>query len=83
MSSRLRLGLVGRGIAHSLSPTLHRAAGESVGQPVYYTLIDVEAEALGGVSKSMVAGDWDGLNVTAPYKRWAYEQMESVGPCAA
>lgn len=62
----IRLGLLGRPVAHSLSPVLHVAAGASVGRDVRYDLFDVAPGALDAwlaVDRGLT-----GFNVTAPHK---------------
>ena len=63
MAEPQRFGLVGRKLAHSFSPAIHKALGSYP-----YELIELEPDALG----PFFAGDsWEGLNVTIPYKRQA------------
>lgn len=57
----LRCGLLGRTLSHSYSPAIHaQLAGYS------YLLYEKEPEELGGFLRS---GEFDGLNVTIPYKK--------------
>ncbi len=60
-NQRRRFGLLGRRLGHSLSPQIHALFGS-----VPYALIELEPEALGPFLESR---DFDGLNVTIPYKR--------------
>ncbi|MBR0354680.1 MAG: chorismate mutase [Oscillospiraceae bacterium] len=57
----LRCGLIGKPLGHSYSPAIHRRLGAYA-----YRLIELEAEELGAF---LQAGDFDGLNVTIPYKK--------------
>ena len=60
-SETLRCGLLGRTLGHSYSPALHaQLAGYS------YLLYEKEPEELEGFLRS---GEFDGLNVTIPYKK--------------
>ena len=60
-SETLRCGLLGRTLGHSYSPAIHaQLAGYS------YLLYEKEPEALEGFLRS---GEFDGLNVTIPYKK--------------
>lgn len=67
-----RLGVVGHPISHSLSPTLHNAAYESLGLPWTYSAIDVAPgefyEFLRREGSSL-----HGLSVTMPHKVSALE----------
>ncbi|MEE2756451.1 MAG: saccharopine dehydrogenase NADP-binding domain-containing protein [Myxococcota bacterium] len=80
---RYRLGLLGLGIQNSLSPALHQAAARSCGLEVDYELIDVDHERLTDVADHLKRGRWHGLNVTAPYKHWAFKLVSERGQHAA
>ena len=55
-----RCGLLGRKLGHSYSPELHALMGE-----YSYELFEVEPE---GLNEFLRARDFDGVNVTIPYK---------------
>lgn len=55
-----QFGLIGRTLGHSLSPQIHRLLGDYA-----YTLFPMEVEALDAWLRT---GDWQGCNVTIPYK---------------
>jgi shikimate dehydrogenase len=78
----MRFGLLGKDISASLSPALHQAAAKEQSQDVDYLLLDVGPEQLGEILQSMRTGHWSGLNVTAPYKRWAWQAVDDHGPVA-
>lgn len=60
-----RLGLLGRHIAYSLSPQIHRWALEQCSLQGEYELHDVALDA----ARELIAGrQWHGLNVTVPHK---------------
>ena len=63
--------LLGKDIAHTLSPALYRAAFAEAGLDWEYEVRDVatEEEALAVITD----GDWVALNVTTPYKKLALE----------
>lgn len=70
MVTRVKCGVVGDPIAHSLSPVLHRAGYAAVGLDWEYDATLVPA----GELARFVAGlgeEWRGLSVTAPLKREA------------
>lgn len=61
----IKLGLLGRGIAHSLSPQLYR---EYIGPHVRYDLLDVDsASQIPTIDELRLAG-YQGLNITTPWK---------------
>lgn len=64
----LQLGLIGSGIRHSPSPAMHRAALRARDLPGDYRLLDVTAEDLPALLRSLRSGELNGCNVTVPYK---------------
>ena len=58
-------GLLGRKLGHSFSPQIHRQIGEAAGRTYDYVLFEKEPEELEAFIKG---GEWEGLNVTVPYK---------------
>lgn len=80
MSERpLRLGLVGHGIGHSLSPILHRAGLAALGLRGEYVLFEAPTEAdLDRVVGLLHQGALDGANVTTPHKRAAMQRCDEA-----
>jgi len=75
-SPRLRVGLVGAGIAASRTPAMHMAEGAAQGLDYRYDLIDTDAPELAGqplhqVLRGLEAQGYAGVNVTYPHKRAA------------
>lgn len=73
--------VLGRPIAHSLSPVLHRAAYRALGLAWQYEAIDCGADELTGVLADRA--DWAGFSCTMPLKRAAIEVADEVTPRAA
>jgi shikimate dehydrogenase len=76
-----RAAVVGKPVAHSLSPVLHGAAYEALGLNWTYTRL----EASGSELPALVAGlddSWVGLSVTMPGKRAALEVATEATPRA-
>lgn len=67
-------GLVGEHIAHSFSPTIHSALGNSD-----YRLFETD---INGFDRLFVSKQFDGVNVTMPYKRVALEHCDILDPSA-
>ena len=67
-------GLLGRHLAHSYSPAVHRLLGNPD-----YRLFEREPEA---VEAFLRHGPWQGLNVTMPYKRQAAACCDDLSPLA-
>ncbi|MEV0154538.1 shikimate dehydrogenase [Micromonospora sp. NPDC050686] len=79
----MRAAVVGKPIAHSLSPVLHNAGYAAAGLTGWsYTRIECAADELAG----LVAGlgpEWAGLSVTMPGKEAALAVAGEVSPVAA
>ena len=56
----MKCGLLGHRLSHSYSPAIHQLLGD-----YEYQLYEVEPE---GLKQYLLQGDFDGLNVTMPYK---------------
>lgn len=82
MITRLRAGLIGHPVAHSLSPVLHRAAGQSCGIEVEYGLFDVSPADVEARLVSLRAAGLAGVNVTAPHKLAAAQFADALTPAA-
>lgn len=61
----MKSGLLGGRLGHSFSPEIHRRIGELTGKPYEYKLYEKNPEEIEDFLKN---GEWDGLNVTIPYK---------------
>ncbi|MBQ6927361.1 MAG: shikimate kinase [Oscillospiraceae bacterium] len=57
----MKCGLLGRKLGHSYSPAIHKMLAD-----YSYELFEREPEEVGDFLRS---GEWDGLNVTIPYKK--------------
>ena len=67
-------GVMGRPIAHSLSPALHRAAYRSLGLDGWtYDALEVDAEAPAALDR--LGPEWVGVSLTMPPKH-------AVLPCS-
>jgi len=77
------LGLVGEGIAASLSPALHEQEGEECGIRISYRLIDTARLGLSHDDLPAIL-DWaerlgfDGLNITHPFKQAVLPLLDEV-----
>ncbi len=73
--------VLGRPIAHSLSPVLHNAAYRALHLPWVYTAIDCGIEELSDVLAER--GDWAGFSLTMPLKRAGFAIAAEVSDRAA
>ncbi|MFJ6953362.1 shikimate dehydrogenase, partial [Micromonospora aurantiaca] len=83
MADPRRAAVVGKPIAHSISPVIHAAGYAAAGLTGWsYTRIEAGADELPG----LVAGlgpEWAGLSVTMPGKEAALALADEVSPVAA
>lgn len=70
----MKFGLLGRRLGHSYSPMIHSMIGSSP-----YDLYEKEPEDLENFLRN---GDFDGLNVTIPYKKDVIEYLGEIDPLA-
>ncbi|MGZ4505444.1 MAG: shikimate dehydrogenase [Nocardioidaceae bacterium] len=77
-----RCAVLGRPIAHSLSPALHRAAYAATGLDWTYDPVEVGADELAGFLDGL-DGSWRGLSMTMPLKRVAIPLLDELSDRAA
>lgn len=70
----MKCGLLGRKLGHSYSPQIHSWMGD-----YSYSLFEKEPEELENFLKN---GDFDGLNVTIPYKKSVIPFLTELSPVA-
>ena len=71
----MKCGLLGRKLGHSYSPAIHQQLGD-----YEYRLYEKEPEELEAFLR---CGNWDGVNVTMPYKQAVIPYLDHVSPAAA
>jgi shikimate dehydrogenase len=72
----LKLGLLGRKLAHSRSPAIHRFLGKALGVELSYDLFETDDPL------SIFAKGLDGFNVTIPYKEALFPGLSRMDPLA-
>lgn len=78
-----RAAVLGKPIAHSLSPVLHRAAYESLGLTGWsYDRFEIDEAALPGFLDGL-GPQWAGLSLTMPLKRAVIPLVDEVSETAA
>jgi shikimate dehydrogenase len=76
----MRAAVLGRPVAHSLSPVLHRAAYAALGLDDWtYDALDIGAEDL-PVLLAGLGAEWRGFSVTMPCKQAAVDVADLVEP---
>ncbi|MBS0331646.1 MAG: shikimate dehydrogenase, partial [Proteobacteria bacterium] len=76
-------GVVGRPVAHSLSPLLHNAWLGSAGIDGVYVALEGREGGLRRLVEGLKASSFVGLNVTLPFKEDALAAADQVHPRAA
>ena len=71
----MKCGLLGRKLGHSYSPAIHAQLGDYA-----YALYEKEPEQLEDFLRN---GDWDGINVTIPYKQTVIPFLDELTPIAS
>jgi len=77
-----RAAVLGRPIAHSLSPALHRAAYAALGLDWSYDAVDCGPDELAALLDGL-GPEWRGLSLTMPLKAAVLPLLDDVAPLAA
>jgi shikimate dehydrogenase len=79
----MRAAVLGSPIAHSLSPSLHRAAYAALGHDDWtYSVVECDSAGLAGFVSSLDCS-WAGLSLTMPLKRTVLPLLDHADPVAA
>ncbi len=82
-SHHMKAAVLGKPIAHSLSPVLHRAAYEALGFADWtYELVECDERGLAAYVESR-GQEWAGLSLTMPLKRTVLPLLDHVDHLAA
>lgn len=73
----LRLGLIGKDVSKSDSEKIHKFILGEWGVDCDYARFSVNADDFDGVMRTLL-GDFDGFNVTIPYKRDVFEYVSEI-----
>ena len=73
--SRMKCGLLGKTLGHSRSPEIHARLGD-----YEYRLYEKREEEIPAFLRD---GDWQGMNVTIPYKKTVVPYLQELSPAAA
>ncbi|MGI5859914.1 MAG: shikimate dehydrogenase [Tepidanaerobacteraceae bacterium] len=76
------IGLLGHPLGHSFSPAMQNAAFEFIGLNKLYIPIEVTPNNLGDVVKGISKMNFDGFNVTKPYKVNIIKYLDEVDDLA-
>ena len=76
------IGLIGKPLAHSISPVFQQAALDHLGLEARYELWETERQALAERVAAMRRPDCLGANVTVPYKELVIPMLDETDPLA-
>lgn len=74
---KIRLGLIGKDVSKSDSERIHGFILGRLGYGVEYERFSVSPEAFDGAVRTLL-GDFDGFNITIPYKREVFEYLDGM-----
>ncbi|MEY2967217.1 MAG: shikimate dehydrogenase [Actinomycetota bacterium] len=82
MSIRRRAAVIGRPVAHSLSPAIHAAAFAELGIDWEYVAVEVGSENVGQIIESCREGEMAALSVTMPLKEAVIPHLDELSDTA-
>ncbi len=82
MDKKIKLGLIGKPLGHSLSPGLFAAVSKARNLAMSYELIEISETDLGRFFRQFKSSDFKGLNVTIPYKEKVISYLDEVDEAA-
>ncbi len=75
-------GIIGKPLAHTLSPTMHNAAFEKLGLNYVYLAFEMDKSEIAFSLNAMKELGFRGLNVTHPYKINVMEYLDNIDEVA-
>ena len=82
MSGRIRFGVIGWPLGHTLSPVFQQAALDALGIAAAYDAVPTPPDDLEARLGEARRGEWRGLNVTIPHKVRVAELVDRRTPAA-
>jgi len=79
----IKLAVFGSPVSQSRSPAIHSMFARQCGIEVDYRAIEAGAESFAGQVRQLAADGGRGCNITAPFKRQAWELAQRASPAAA
>ena len=78
----LRFGLIGKNISYSKSPKIHQVLADHVNISISYDLLDIDDVGISVLIEQLKQGDYQGFNVTQPYKELIMKYIDVLTPQA-
>lgn len=82
MDRKIKLGLIGKPLGHSLSPGLFAAVSKTRNLAISYELVELSETDLDRFFRQLKTSDFKGLNVTIPYKEKVIRYLDEVDEAA-
>ena len=73
-------GIIGYPLSHSFSPIIHNMAFKSLGINAEYSKIEIKEENFERHVLSLKKGNWQGFNITIPYKEKIIPFLDNIDP---
>ena len=74
----MRIGLLGRKLSHSLSPTIHNFIYKKLNLNLNYELFEVEENEVNNFKSYMLENNIKAVNITIPYKKKFMNNLDNV-----
>ena len=71
-------GIIGRPLAHSLSPTLHNFWSRKNNLKANYSLIEIEKKQISDIINKIKTRELSGINITVPYKQEVIPYLDLI-----
>ncbi len=78
-----RYAVIGNPVEHSLSPHIHAAFARAEGQDIRYDKLRAPADGFAPAAQNFFDGGGSGLNVTLPFKEYAWRWVDCHDAAAA
>lgn len=79
---KYNFGLIGNHISYSQSPVIHQKLGKLINEDIEYKILDIEEHQLGIYIDKLKSGEFQGFNVTKPYKECFFDYLDELSEVA-
>ena len=74
----MKYGLLGEKLSHSYSPIVHKFVFEQLNIDATYELLECDVEGLKHYINELRNGNYNGFNVTIPYKKTVMSLLDEI-----
>ncbi len=79
---KYKFGLIGHSISYSISKIVHQSIGEAVNKDISFDILDVNEDELQSLISRLKSGEFQGFNVTKPYKQSFFDYIDVLSDVA-